>query len=269
MLERIFLRERKEEYGIENERNRKVKIGVISTSYSSGNSLISVALAEQLSYDYDVSFVEVFKNKKACVYDMLGMDRRFIGKEFKDVFKKNDMELDSRKIFNIDSKINWIIPTEAYLRNQKNRDSEKREEVEGRTDIEFCSIVNNIKGNIIICDIDYSMSDSYLINEMDKLVVIIDPMPDKLLFGIELLKKYKILKAKGKDIVFIVNKYNKSINDIELNDFLGFKNYIKIPMIAQEIFFEMQYNCKLPYENLELKKIWKEKIEKIQQKILN
>ncbi len=255
-MNRIFLREDNIKYEDDNKCRDKLKIGVISTTYGAGNSLVAMAIAQSISEKSSVAFVEICNSDKVLVFDMVGMDKRFAGRTFTDAFENSNPVY--KTVLNMDSNINWILRKPENIR---------RGTYKPVPDLKLCSIVNNAKEDVIVCDIDYSMIDSFVIEEMDFLIVVIDPSPKKLLMGYKNLGKLKFMKSKGKRVMMVVNKFGNGVNLPELNYFLGMREYMKIPVLDENEFLKMEYNCKLPYEYLPLKDMLYKNIKEIEKKI--
>lgn len=239
MLNRIFVREQSDgEYCI---RNKKFKIGVIGMSASVGTSFIASSIAKELSNEKEknIAYVEVnYSDEKTFLYDSLGMDKRFAGKNYYDFYEDIAEGKNIVGLINLDERINWAL----YLPESKKKTNIKELEA-----IELCRLINNIAGDYIVCDINKGKKFEEILKEMDVIVFVIDPLPSKLIKGYELFCYIKKCQLVGQKIIWVVNKYNEGINKREFYDFMRMKHFIKIPIIPQEDIYLSEYNCKIPY----------------------
>ncbi len=81
--------------------------------------------------------------------------------------------------------------------------------------------------------------------EMDHIILVIDPLPTKLLSGVEKLER---LRMQYPDAQLVVNKLNRGVNRPELQRFLGTDSYIAVQHLAPELVYKAEYNCILPAE---------------------
>ena len=258
-MERTFIRESTEPeplYIVE-----KQKIGVVGMSGGAGATFISTSLAKALSCrkDRKATLLEVsncaFK-KRPLLYDSLGFDKRFRTRGFTRYYYEIRQDRGVRGKSNPEDRINWGLITPDDV----------RDEIE-LTPIETVRLINNIPGDLIICDIsDCGNAENYL-PDMDHVVFVIDPMPSHMIAGYPLMREIKRLEHKGKNVVWIVNKYNSGINKRELHDFLKLKEYYKIPFISESNFYGAEYNCKIPYDMVDIRNGMKEALEKIIRKM--
>jgi len=255
IMERIFLRETKEEklsFVVE-----KQKIGVVGISRSAGTTLIATSIAKSLSSveGRKVTFLEIsdcLYENRPLLYDSIGVDKRFKAREFTRFYGKIIGGENIRGMSNPDEQISWAIITPE----------DTREALEPAP-IEIVRLINNIQGDLIICDIsECKRSEDYLL-DMDMVIVVIDPMPSAMVAGYPFMREVKRLEYKGKKVVWIINKYNSGINKRELLSYLKLKDFYKIPFISADNFYSAEYNCKIPYEVKGVKEAMKETIEKI------
>ena len=81
--------------------------------------------------------------------------------------------------------------------------------------------------------------------EMDRIILVLDPLPTKLLGGAEKLER---LRMQYPDAQLVVNKLNRGVNRSELQRFLGTDSYIAVQHLAPELVYKAEYNCMLPAE---------------------
>ncbi len=249
-MNRIFLREREEVFPqLVTER---IKIGVSGICHGTGATVIGTTLAKIASKNRTgrVKFLEIADPgwHKPLVFDSLGMDKRFSGRDYFDFYAAVAEGDPIRGKANIDEGISWALYTQWDLKNSISLTKQDK-----------IYLINNMSYDTLICDISCGISDSTgpdqwdaLASEMDVLIMVIDPMPSLLLAGYSLMNRAKALEQKGKKVFWIVNKFNEGINKKEFSEFLRIRQYTKVPLIGHEKFYTYEYNCRLPYHLKEL-----------------
>jgi hypothetical protein len=242
--------------GIENK-----SIGVISLSKGSGSSFITMNLVKAIS-DFNVLtaiveppiyepyFYDAFaiKNKSILV------DKKFISvphliNEKKTITK--DMEF-------IDDNISYLIQ-DPTLNNIDNWSYNK-----------MMKLLYSTRSPISIIDLGYNLKSNLvkeLINDLDILLVIIDPIPAKIVNAYESLNVAKNIS--GCEVVFVINKYNSGVNKKELINYLNTKKeIITIPYCNFNLVYESYNKCMIPYEFKEIRETLKLGFNKVIKNIL-
>ena len=278
----------------------RIKIGVVGCSRGAGASFVATSLAYYIAQHTErkAAYVQV-EDGKHDVYDALGMDKRFIGREFADFYA---LLAEGKKIKdkeNIDEHINWAlrIPDECKFASNKKctdvyksilKDTGKSHSV-NRTyraykdykangaynlsvdmyrdtvklpEIVYQRLINNIAGDVVICDFG-SDEKRELYSDMDEIICVIDPMPSKLLGASEIISYIKSMQLKGQNVIYIINKDNPGVNRRELADFLRIRDTYTIPFIDASLIYSSQYNCEIPAGNPKISKIINKVFEKI------
>jgi Flp pilus assembly CpaE family ATPase len=186
------------------------------------------------------------------VYDGIGVDKRFKTREFVRFYDAVKHGKSIKRQSNIDEKINWALITPEDI----------KEKVE-LLPIEIVRLINNVSGDVVVCDISECKSAEDYLLDMDIVVFVIDPMPSAMIQGYSFMKEVKRLEHNGKKVIWVINKFNEGINKRDMLSFLKLKEYYKIPNLDSSDFYSAQYNCKLPYEMQNIHEHSKETIEKI------
>lgn len=231
--------------------------------------MVATSTAKLLSSNKNikVSFVEIVKEKdlgSRYTYDSIGIDKRFAGRNFNDLFELNLMEQTTRGITNIDDGINWILHKPKNKKTDANRDKGPNLQ----RSLDHLRIINNAAGDIILCDFEIHIQMMELLPDMDVLIVVIDPMPSSLLAGFKMLAYCKTLEEKGHRIFWVLNKDNGGINKRELQQFLKIKELYYIPLLKGEELFSAEYNCMLPVSNRQIRIALENPLNKIIKSIL-
>jgi len=259
-MERLFIREQIEDkpvYVVE-----KQKIGVVGMSRNAGTSFVATSLAKVLSYrdERKVTLLEVSDlalNKRSFLYDSIGFDKRFKARDFVRFYNEIKSGGNIRGRTNHDDKINWGLITPEDIKDGIEM-----------TPIEMIRLINNISGDVIICDLSECKNTEDYLLDMDFVVFVIDPIPSAMITGYPLMREVKRMAHKGKKVVWLVNKFNGGINKRDMQSFLKLKETHKIPLINAEHFYGAEYNCKIPYEMPEIRDKTRETIEMIIRKEL-
>ena len=254
-MKRVFIREAQDEKlfcVIE-----KQKIGVAGMSSGAGVTLAATSLAKILSCieERKVTLLEVcdcFNEKRTLIYDSIGFDKRFKAREFVRFYSEIKHGGSIRGKSNLDERINWGLITPEDI----------RDELEA-TPIELIRLINNISGDLIICDISGCRNTVDYLLDMDLVIFVIDPMPSFMLAGYPFMREVKRLEYNGKKVIWLINKFNSGINKRELQNFLKLKEYFKIPLITGDSFYSAEYNCKIPYEIAAISCVVKDVLEAI------
>lgn len=226
-------------------------VGVLSLGEGCGATFFALNLAQELeSRGMSTAFLELPEHRegKSLIYHMMDMDRRLGLKRYRSVMgeAENNREIKARQ--NIEAGINWaLVHPEESMRNI------------GLSTVQEARVIHNLSGDYIICDMGCRYRESR-IAEMDMLFCIIDPMPSKLIAAREM---YHNLVKGEKKIVWVLNKDNGGIQRKCFYDYMKVKGHERIPMLDPELFYKAEYNCRLPYEQNEIRHIMKPIMENI------
>lgn len=244
-MNRLFLRE-KDPIDKNNYVARK-KIGLIGLGHGCGVTSIGTTLAKIASKDESkkIHYLEIAtpNGKKPLIFDSLGMDKRFINRNFIDYYKQVKEGNHIGHLVNRDEGIYWALVTKENL--AKGTCLTTREKVH---------LINNLDYDVLFCDLDLDCQawsnleeERDLLKEMNQLIVVIDALPSKLLGNYSLLQWIKTLEEKGLPVLHIVNKYNKGVQKRDFYDFIKIRPDHFISFLPPEGFYTCEYNCQLPH----------------------
>lgn len=225
----------------------KKKAAFIGISSGAGASFLTMCMARVLA-NTKIWKPAVVELGFGSIYDSMGMDKRFSSREFFPFFQTLCQGKPIKGKKNMDEGINWMIKCpEEYQINLDAYDKLK--------------IINHAKGNVILCDFSSCILDSEsqnstlrLLQDMDCIFVVIDPMPSKMLKGYGILQELKKLEEKDRPVVYLINKFNSGVNKREMLSFLKVKKPTLFPIVSLEDLYQAEYNCKNPYSSAEVKK---------------
>lgn len=218
----------------------KIKIGIIGIDNQVGTSFIATSIAHTIANTEDrkVAYLE-FPDNNGLLYESIGIEKRFKKKKYINVFTEIENNRYIRHIKNIHDNINWCLVTSE----EKNRNLVLSE-------INQLKIINNVRGDTIICDFG-SNFDSLKLDEMDIIICVIDPLPSKLISSKKLIERLN--SDNYRKIVWVLNKNNSGVSNRLLRNYINLKENYKIPLINEEYFYIAEYNCRIPIEQKEIK----------------
>lgn len=241
-----------------------MKIGVVPLCQGAGATLVATSIGKLISGNekMKVTFVEIVKQKdigRKYTYDSLGIDKRFAGRNFNDIFQLNLLGKTTRGLTNIDDGINWILHKPVIEKIELKR--EMGSKIDGNFD--NIRIINNAPGDVIICDFEIHSQMMELLTDMDVLIVVIDPMPSAVFAGFQILAYCRSLEEKGHRVFWVINKDNGGINKRELHQFLKLKELHYIPFIKADELYSAEYNCMLPVSGRQIRVVLEKPLNKI------
>lgn len=251
IMNRLFLREK--DPIITKEYLFRRKIGIIGLGPGCGVTSIGTTLAKIVSKNNmnRIQYLEITNPKKSkpLIFDGLGMDKRFLNREFIDFYKEVKEGNPIGHLINRDEDIGWVLITKEDIQKKIILSTQEK-----------THLINNLNFDLLFCDLELGNQslgkledDRELLSEMSHLIVIIDPLPSKLLASYNLLQWIKVLEEKGLPVSYIVNKYNKGVHKRDFLDFIKLRPNLFIPFISPDEFYVCEYNCQLPFRISELR----------------
>ena len=194
--------------------------------------------------------------RDSLIYDSIGIGKRFSNREFAPFYTLVKKRKYIRGIKNMDAGVNWALMTSYESKTGS-----------ALTALEEARLINNIYGDVIICDMGSEIKISRL-DEMDKIICVVDPMPSRLIGSRVVYQNLKEEEHKGKEIIWIINKANGGINKKCFREYIKIKKPITIPLIRPEHFYTAEYNCRIPFEQREIKSKVRPQFEEIVKHII-
>lgn len=208
-----------------------VRIAVVSASPGAGASFVCGCLAAVLRERFSVTVAEL---GHPYFYPALGMEKRFVLRKFTSCSELLKSGKSVRKLNNIDDGINW-----ALMRPERDAAPEPSE---------LFRLIYNLPGEVLILDCS-GLKEELLrsaLPEADKVVLVVDPMPTKLISAFPLLE-YMRLRLPA--CITVINKMNKGVRKGELASLIGTKKYISMPCVPAELLYEAEYRSSLPWNS--------------------
>ncbi len=133
--------------------------------------------------------------------------------------------------------------------------------------IKFLNIVSG-KADINLFDVGNSI-DSYVLKNSDKIYIVVDPIPHKLLNAMNRLQEIRLLAAEYSiKTVYVFNKWIDKLDRKDIEKYLQIKNSICVHYVSPEIYYEAAYNNQVAYQRKEGKNILEEGLGKIINEII-
>lgn len=227
-----------------------LKVGITGISPGVGASFLTGCLARYLTNTgrHNPAVIEL---GTGSLYDSYGMDKRFAGRTwfrfYEALFEKRSI----RGIRNMDEGINWILRSPDESKISLTYEQQLR-------------LISHAKGDILLCDLSGEFEqDHELLRSLDQLIVVIDPMPSKMLAGYQTLCNMKMLDSERDKIIFVINKMNRGVNRRQMLDFLKIRKPVILPLVNSESVYTAEYNCKIPYTLGEVKNVLQGPMEEL------
>lgn len=200
------------------------RVVVYSPVRGSGISFVSELIALGLVKIGSTALIELGSPK---FYDSLGFEKKFLAKGYIDFFEKirakQSISFDKGNMY---KGVSWIA--------KKSLDNE----ILSPADVFRLFVAPKEEYCIFDCsglEEDLALS---LLAEADYPIVVIDPLPSKLVFSRSFLEKLKISMPSA---IIIVNQMNKGVYSSELSHFLGTSNFYSVSSIPQEYVYKAEY----------------------------
>jgi len=195
------------EHGIMMDRHRQV-IGVTGIGRGAGATFTAMGLALQMAEMTEgVTFAEgkLQADGEHSAGRLLAVDRRF------------DKRTGART--NIYHKVNW-----AFCEP----DMQEKAEPDYRS----------LPGKHIIIDSPQNIDD------MDLIVCVVDPLPSRIMAGLETFRRIK--EQTLVPVIWVMNRSSSAVSRREVETFLRTKFTHAIPLIPAEIFYKAEFSCTQP-----------------------
>lgn len=207
----------------------RMKIGIVGLTCEAGTGFLSSALARYLALRGEK--ITVLELGKSGLYDALGMDRHFAGRQFFSFHEAVAVDKSIRGRRNDHLGINWmLIPTGSRVTPELDLNRKIR-------------LIYHSYGDVILCRLSGMPEQDLwpLLREMDRIVVMVDPLPSRMLAGYPLLCR---LRVSDLPLVYLVNRFNDGVGRKEMLDFLALKHLYYLPAIEAREIYGAEYGCR-------------------------
>lgn len=219
----------------------KINIGVTGLSQSVGATMIASSLAfffgEKGNHTAYVDCHDPTQMNN-LLFDMVSMDKRFSNRTFHSFYALIREGKGVRDKQNKELGINWVLITPDDCKEKRTLSREEQ----GR-------LIHCCGGDVAVFDIDSNGGWDYFLVDMDYLVVVVDPLPSKLIHHANRFKLLKKLELSGLPVFWLVNMDNTGISRRQVHQYLKTKEAIWVPKIPAEEFYLDEFSCKFHWEN--------------------
>lgn len=228
------------------------RVGIFSLTERAGASFLVINLARALaSRNIAVSVVEL-PYQMPYLFDSVGLmnsideENKYVS--YSHIIADGSRELEKNKVL-ISDDISWVLMDPQLPK--VNLERWNFEKTMMLLDVSRDSAVTLI-------DAGYSVPENTLkelIGVLDLVFVVSDCVPAEIMGNIEKLKMYKQLISDGKQVFFVLNKYNAGINKKYLLNYMDIEPLAYIPFVNPEYIYGCYYTAKIPYDKKEIKEI--------------
>ena len=230
----------------------RTKIGVLGLSDEAGCGFLCASLARGLAEQggYHPAVLEL---GTGGLYDRLGLAKRFAGRSFFDFWNAIANDRSIRGHSNELNGVNWMVRIPG-------------EPVNSMDLLRTIRWINHALGDVILCKLSGLERENLwkLLYEMDRVIVVVDPLPSSLLSGYQLLCD---LRNAGLPITYVVNKYNGGIDRKQVIQFLQVQKLNYMPLIPLEAIYRAEYTCQILYDLPEVKGLLEGPLEQLRRDI--
>lgn len=221
-----------------DQRIDRMRVGVLGLTPGAGAGFLCSNLARAAILERDLR-PAVLELGSGGLYDSLAMDKRLPAGRYFSFHHTVAADRSIRGRSNLVDGVNWML-------------------VDGKEPeldlFRRLRLVHNAEGEMVFCRLSGVPEAELwkLLPEMDRILVVIDPLPSAMLAGYEKLCE---LRTEGTPITYIVNKYNDGVDRRELLQFLNVSKPIYVPMVAPEAVYGAEYACRTVYDMAQAKKL--------------
>ena len=215
------------------------RIGLTGLTPGAGVSFLTACLAGYLA-EKEGRTPAVAELGDGGLYDSLGMERRFIYREYRSFLRAATGSVNLHSLSNMEEGVNWALKTPA---EQSERPGYR----------EALRLIYGISGDAVLFDFSGRNDEEgwLLLKEMDVILGVVDPMPARLLAGRSTLERWKL---SGLPVRILVNKDNRGVDRKELQRFLKIRGPETIPYLDPRYLYSVQYRGGMPWGEPEIRR---------------
>lgn len=257
-MERVFIRRR-----FETDEKRDIKglqqmnIGVTGLGRNVGTTIVASSLAFFFAEKGNsVTFCQCL-TPSTCdrlFYDAVAMEQRFAGRNFTDVYRLLIEQKPVRNVKNRELGINWLLPTSWVIQERGDLNSMQR-----------AHLIQSARDDICVFDLAAAAEWDVFLTDMDRLVVVVDPQPSKLIRHSDRFRMLKQTELSGIDTEWIVNRMNSGVSRRQIQGYLKTRQLFWLPEIDASCFYADEFACRFPWENKEIRCNFMEIFTKVSQ----
>jgi len=231
----------------------RFKIGMVGLASGAGATTLCFAAAEYLAAllkdrgkGPSVAMLELDLRADAPAgtsYDKIGIDRRFAGRDYVSFYRLAAEGKPLSGVCNTDGGVNWVLRLPGESGPAPDPTTLHR-------------LVNNVSGDLILCDIsapgilNYSGTNKgrdvlkALLADFDHIVCIFDPLPSRLLASVPAAEACRAAASAGVPATYLLNKQNSGVNMREVTSFTGIRDFLPFPAVPADEIYAAEYACR-------------------------
>lgn len=212
------------------------RIGIVPVSEGAGAGFVTAMAATELAalrgyggVNGEIGGITVVELGQGNLFDQLCADRWFCVRQMVSYWNCVHGEGQVERILNPRCGVNWFLRTpEDHAEGDLER---------GRA----VKLLYSLPGDVAF--VDFSSVDEadmfYLMEDMEQIVAVVDPMPSKLLEGFERLYRLKLWK---KPVTWLINRWDDRVDGKELKKIIGGdRSWVSLPEIPRGFLYQEEY----------------------------
>ena len=223
----------------------KVNIAVTGLGQNVGTTFVASSLAFYFAEKgNNLTFTQCLTPSRSngLLYDAVAMDQRFHSRTFVDFYDliKDGKPIKDKK--NIESGINWRLPTPWDCEKKLDLDQEQKSR-----------LIQGARSQICVYDFEVEEDWDKFLLDMDVILVVVDPLPSKLIRHSGRFKQLKQMELAGAKVKWLVNRVNAGINRRQVSGYLKSNDLILIEEFPIEAVYADEFFCRFNWQNHEIR----------------
>ncbi len=223
----------------------QVNIAVTGLGQNVGTTFVASSLAFYFAEKGNkLTFTQCLTPSRCntLLYDAAAMDQRFHNRIFTDFYELIKEGKPTKDKKNIECGINWRIPMPRDCERKLDLDQEER-----------ARLIQGSRGQICIYDLEAEEEWDKFLLDMDLTVVVVDPLPSKLIRHSDRFKRLKQMELAGAKVKWLINRANAGVNRRQISGYLKTNDLIFIEAFPIEAIYADELFCKFHWQNKEIK----------------
>ncbi|MGD9677618.1 MAG: protein kinase [Vulcanibacillus sp.] len=234
------------------------QILITNISKRAGSTFLAVNLAKYLS-EFNILTCVIEIPFEPYLFDYIGLDKDDFYSFAHEIYEGRKIEKERETLY---SNILWMITDPRKPKIDKNNWNYNQM---------MKLLYSSKKASISIIDAgEYIEHESIkpLIDEVDLILVIVDPMPSEVNLNLGKVRKFLRAKEEGLPVEFVLNNYTENINLNDLVEALGGTPITLIPNINLSFIHKAVNKCEIPFNFKEVKLLLEKPLNEITKMII-
>ena len=230
-------------------------IGVTGSGPGCGATTLAAALACYFGrQNHTVCYTECKSHTVTgtLFFDSIDMERRFQKAPFISVYDLIRRDKPLRKVSNIWQNVNWRLYTPG----------DKKYEAE-LTDEEKWKLIGSATGEICIFDFDSNGSWDGFFKNMDMLIIVIDPLPSRLIRDRNRIQSIEPLDSDNGTLYRVINHMNPGVSKRQVKRFFSGENLVFLEHIPTAQVYASEFRCRPLWSSTEGQRVYDNAIREI------